>query len=659
MPTARYAAIAIAMVLMVAPIPGWAQSNSKEIMARPRAELIEILNNPSASAFEKAKSCQRLAVVGTSDAVPALAALLADKNLNVYARCGLEGIADPAADEALRQAATKLGGRQLVGVINSIGQRKDAKAVGLLKGFLLLSSDPAVVSAAAGALGRIGTTEAAAVLKEAVGRGSPVDNCIADGCLNCAEELATAGNKAGAIALYEAVVKANLPKHLKVAALSGQFRLQQAEAKDLLLAQIHSPDEAFFNVGLAVAREMPGANVTLALAGEVEKLPPQRQALLLLAIGDRKDPAPQSLFLAAAKSPSAVVREAAIRALFRRGDASATFLLDAALGDGRIAQIALDGLRNLPGRKIDAAVTARLAGADTKAKIVLFDLIGARQIVRAAPAVREAISEADESVRLAALAALAQLVGLEDLDLLINKALAAGNPTETAAAQDALRTAALRMADRDGCAAKLTERLKGASAANQILLLDLLGKVAGPKALDAVAGCAKSNDPVLKDAATRVLGEWPNAEAAPVLLEIAKNDPETKYQIRTLRGYIRIARQLEIPWWTASNASEVKLTMFRTAMEVAKRDREKRLALDILTRLPPTPAMLDLATSYLSQPALKDAAADATVKIATPLIDHEPIAVAAAMQKIVDAGVGGEGSIRAQQILDQVRAGLK
>ena len=195
----------------------------------------------------------------------------------------------------------------------------------------------------------------------------------------------------------------------------------------------------------------------------------------------------------------------------------------------------------------------------------------------------------------------------------------------------------------------------------EIIILggNTLGKVAGPKALDAVAGCAKSNDPVMKDAATRVLGAWPNAEAAPVLLEIAKNDTETKYQIRTLRGYIRIARQLEIPWWTASNASAVKLTMFRTAMEVAKRDREKRLALDILTRLPPTPAMLDLATSYLRESALKDAAADATVKIAAPLIDHEPNDVAAAMQKIVDAGVGGGCAIRAQQILDQVRAGLK
>ena len=165
MRTIRYSLlVAAAIVLAIGPTLAWAQSNAKEIMARKPAELVEILKNPSASTFEKAKACQRLAAVGTKDAVPALAALLSDEKLNCYARCGLEGIADPAVDEALRDAATKLHGSQLVGVIGSIGQRKDAQAVGLLKG-LLGNADAAVASAAAGALGRIGTTEAAGVLQ--------------------------------------------------------------------------------------------------------------------------------------------------------------------------------------------------------------------------------------------------------------------------------------------------------------------------------------------------------------------------------------------------------------------------------------------------------------------------------------------------------------
>jgi hypothetical protein len=41
----------------------------------------------------------------------------------VYARYGLELIADPSADEALRAAEPTIKGNLLIGVINSIGKR--------------------------------------------------------------------------------------------------------------------------------------------------------------------------------------------------------------------------------------------------------------------------------------------------------------------------------------------------------------------------------------------------------------------------------------------------------------------------------------------------------------------------------------------------------
>ena len=51
-----------------------------------------------AGLFDKAKACQRLAVIGGRDAVPALAAFLGDKELAHYARFGLEPNPDPAVD---------------------------------------------------------------------------------------------------------------------------------------------------------------------------------------------------------------------------------------------------------------------------------------------------------------------------------------------------------------------------------------------------------------------------------------------------------------------------------------------------------------------------------------------------------------------------------
>ena len=63
-----------------------------------------------ASFFDKARACQQLGECGTKDAIPALAALLADEHLSAYARSGLEGIADPSAAEALHVALGKVKG---------------------------------------------------------------------------------------------------------------------------------------------------------------------------------------------------------------------------------------------------------------------------------------------------------------------------------------------------------------------------------------------------------------------------------------------------------------------------------------------------------------------------------------------------------------------
>jgi hypothetical protein len=206
----------------------------------------------------------------------------------------------------------------------------------------------------------------------------------------------------------------------------------------------------------------------------------------------------------------------------------------------------------------------------------------------------------------------------------------------------------LRMADREATAAKLAATLSGASAENQAYLLELLGKVSGKKALQTVAAAAKSSDAALKEAATKALGEWPNPEAADALLDLAKTDPENKYRVRALRGYIRIARQLQLP-------DDVKLTMFQTVMETADRDADKQVALDILTRIPSVPT-LKLAASYVDQTGLQDAAADAAVKIGKRLVDQHPKDVAAAMQKVVDAKVGGNPGSSAKQLLDQAQA---
>ncbi len=642
-----------------------AQNDAKQIMARPVGELIELLKNPTASAFEKAKACQQLATAGTKQAVPALVALLGDEKLSAYARTALENIPGTEVDEALREATKNLRGEALAGVLVSLGSRRDAHSVALLQKYLADKDVTVAVGAAAG-LGQIGSMHAAAVLQKAFLDSPPKQEALfaaeTDAMLKCADQLVRSqgepATKMVARVLY--ITLRGLPldaktKHLNVAGVRGLFRIDNPDdkqTKDLLINQLQDPDPDFFNAGLTAARELSGPEITALLVAELAKLPEERQALLLRALSDRTDRAALTVFLGASKSPAKAVRAAAIYVLGKQGDASAVpTLLELATAGNDLSDDAKAALVMLSGTDIDVLIASRLAGADTKTKAVLFELIGARRIAAAEPAVREALGDKDESVRSAAVGALGQLISLEDFALLTSRLLASENVGDTKVLQAALQTAAMRMADIDGCAAKLSACLKEASAAKQDFLLTLLGRLGGSKALETVVQNASSQNAQVKDAATKVLGEWSTADAAPALLELAKNDSEEKFRVRALRGYIRIARQLQL-------TPDERIEMYQTAMKLAQRNEERQIALEILLRAPCTKS-LELALAEMSQPAMKQAAGEIAVRVAHRMQGSDPQAIAAGMRKVVEAKISGNMANIAKQMLDQYEAKTK
>jgi HEAT repeat protein len=162
----------------------------------------------STDLHEKARACQELGVLASPAAVPALAALLNQEYLADYARSGLEGIRDPAAGEALRNALPKLEGRYLAGVVNSLGVRRDTAAIPELQK-LALDPKRGVAAEAVASLGLIATPAAATALQQVLTAG-PADLRLpaAHAALTAAELLAKEGNPAVARRLLDAVVRA-------------------------------------------------------------------------------------------------------------------------------------------------------------------------------------------------------------------------------------------------------------------------------------------------------------------------------------------------------------------------------------------------------------------------------------------------------------------
>jgi TolA-binding protein len=126
----------------------------------------------------------------------------------------------PEAVAAMRGALDKTSGRTKVGVINSLGIRRDAESTKALV-TLLGNSDNELAAAAAAALGGIGTSEAAEALASFQTKApKELKLAAADAYLTCAEKLLADGKKDQAKQIYSALLKSEM-KHVKAAATLG------------------------------------------------------------------------------------------------------------------------------------------------------------------------------------------------------------------------------------------------------------------------------------------------------------------------------------------------------------------------------------------------------------------------------------------------------
>jgi len=385
----------------------------------------------------------------------------------------------------------------------------------------------------------------------------------------------------------------------------------------LLVEQLRSPDKAFAQIALSTAREMKGNEVAETLIAEISVAAPDRAALILQTLADRRDTAVQTEVLRFASSGPKPVRLAALAAVSRLGDAaSLAKLLDLALdNDPELARAAKSALSSLPGEKVDEGIVARLARAEGKQYPVLLELVGERRI-NALDALLKAVEHRDAGVRGAALSALGATVDAKGIPVLIAHVVTPRTAEDAAVAQQALRVAAIRMPDREACAEQLAGAMGRSKSDAKIALLKILGEMGGAKALDVIGAAAKSDDPQLQDVATRLLGEWMNVDAAGVLLELARPGANHRYQVRALRGYIRLARQFAMP-------DSQRADMCGKALEAATQPAEQKLVLDVLKRYPSLET-LKLAIKAMQTADLREEATAAAMLITQKLGSKVP-----------------------------------
>ena len=332
-----------------------------------------------------------------------MAGLLADPDLSHTARLVLESMAAPEAGLALMAGLDGTEGLIKAGLIHSLGRRRETRAVPALVR-LLGDPDLAVAGAAAAALGRIADAPSVRSLRAVLSASVPGERRIRilDALLAAADRTLAEGRRDEAASLYETLLAAPSPAHIRSAAYRGTIlSAQGTKAIHLVQTALLGGDASARTAALEAARESPGPAMTRALIDALAPAEPALKIALIEALRQRGDPAAGPALLALLQQSDRDVRNAALGGLGEIGDDRAVDpLLNASTSrfedEARTARQALLVLHR---GDVSRALIARLAGGNPAERIGAARALAGRGDHDAVPSLIEAAGTSVAPVR--------------------------------------------------------------------------------------------------------------------------------------------------------------------------------------------------------------------------------------------------------------------
>jgi HEAT repeat protein len=589
------------------------------------ARLLAVIETPGATMPGRQFACQMLRLVGSPKCVPAMAKLLADEYLSHMARNVLLGMNDPAAADALRQALGITQGKVRIGIINTIGDRGDSDSLSALAA-LLTNGDEAVTDAALAAIGKIGGPAAADALDGAK-VPDPAKPSWAQAYLRCAGDLAVQGNAARAQKMYQALLDGHYSAQVSAGAFRAIVMAQQAQAVPMIVQTLGSADKLMRRAALAAVVAVPGHAVTAAFAQQLPALAPEAKVTLLLALAARGDSEGLTeLVNKLTTDDNATIREAAIAALGRVGDASSVPVLVAALKDDTNGARARQSLIELRGDGVAVSLVQQFDDGPEAQRPDVLGVLAERRQVEALPVARKVLNNENPRLRQSAVKVFADEGTEQDLPPLCEAILAVQEDGERDRLRSAIIAVGGRMADHAKREDVVLLAFAKAGEPTKIQLLTVLSAFGGNGALAATRGALAGPGEVRK-AAVRSLAEWPDSAPLADLRVVAKGENDPALRILALRGCIKMINPSSL------NPDE-KVQAFSQAMELSTRIDEKRQVLNEIGRLGEAGA-LKIVEPCLGDDQLKREACQAYERIAESLAGQQPALAREALEKVL------------------------
>lgn len=434
---------------------------------------------------------------------------------------------------------------------------------------------------------------------------------------------------------------------IRAAALNGMAMCDGRRAVEVVTSAIQSDNPKVRSVAVKAARNAPTKDATRALAEMLSDLNPYSQQQVLGLIAEKGDLSSVKFVKELLDSDTDSVRMEAIETLTRiGGDQAAEALLKIAIDDdGPEQKAAYAGLSVMIGPGVEEIIKARAKSGDINGRAVAIGLLGERRTAGALESLLDYAADDNGDISAAAFKALAAVADSDDIPILADllAKTESGGARQNAVA--ALKTVLAKATDKDVAAQVMIDKMEASGKEVKLSMLATLNALGGSSALKTVTGAAQSSDQAMRDTGIRTLSDWPDYEAAEILLGIAsKSETALNHYVLATRGAIRLIRESD----SAPLNDRTKLCFY--AFENARRDEEKKQAISAMGSLPNEKVaerLLELAKNA----NLKAEAGLGAVELAGNMLRINRQAARDLAQKIRDMNISDEINRRADRII--------
>jgi HEAT repeat protein len=425
---------------------------------------------------------------------------------------------------------------------------------------------------------------------------------------------------------------------------------EQDDAIGIVLEVLKGDDPEMKAVAIAMVKEMPGTEITVALARELPNLSPGSGVQLLSALGDRGDAAALPAVVGATKAADASVRIAALKALGQLGDESVVSLLaeTAASAGGDEQKAARDSLYRLRSPKVDHTILAAISGAEAKTKVELIGSIAQRNIAAGLDVLLETAQDSDRKVRQESFKALKVIAEPGSLSSLVKLLLDVRTSSDRTEAEKTVAAVAHKIEDKNRQAETVLKVLPSVEdTVRRSSLLSVLGRIGDSSALPELRKALGSSDADIKGSAIRALAGWPTSEPAPDLLAVARSSENKLHQVLALRGCVQLLGVDSV-----RPAGET-VEMYRKAMSLAPNASERKRVLAGLGNTG-SPAAMQMAADYLDDEALHLEAELAVIKISQGIYGSYPSQTREVLEAVIGKTENDSLREQAREIINQI-----